>query len=58
MSTLFSVGGGGHGGLYYLKEVEEYSLLKNKWKFHSQLPRTIGNSAAVVLKRVMYNFAG
>ena len=58
MRHLFTVGSVDHNGSYKMKEVDEYSVLKNKWKIHSQLPWGCSSSAAVVLKRVMYNFGG
>ena len=58
MKILFLVGGGGSSGYFFFKEVEEYSLLKNKWRPHSQLPWTTDLSAAVILNRMLYNFGG
>ena len=54
-NILFSIGG--NNG-WHLRQVEEYSILKNKWRFHSQLPRTIVASSGVVLKGVLYNIGG
>ena len=56
MDILFTIGG--HHENYQRKEVEEYSLLKNKWKIHSQLPKVICNSDGIILRRVIYNFGG
>ena len=38
--TLYVLGGTGNGSRR-LKEVQEYSLTKNIWKAHSQLPEAI-----------------
>ena len=45
-NILFSVGGYNNSRK---KEVEEYSLLKNKGRIHSELPSAISYSSAVVL---------
>ena len=52
-SSLFTLGGRWDG--FSLKEVQEYSMPKNNWKSHSQLPEDIFGSSAVVLNEVIYN---
>ena len=54
-STLFTVGG---WNISRLKDVQEYSLAKNTWRLHSQLPESISGSSVVVLHNVMYNIGG
>ena len=54
-STLFTLGG--YNGSY-LKEVQEYSIAKNIWNLHSQLPHGNFSSSALVLNAVIYNIGG
>ena len=51
--TLFAVGGKNKNRL---KTVEEFSVLRNKWKKHSLLPQANFSSSAIVLNEILYNF--
>ena len=53
--TLFTIGGN-NGNL--MREVSEYSVDKDTWKIHSQLPQPIKGSSAVVFNDVIYNIGG
>ena len=54
-NNLFTLGGRNRSRL---KQVQEYSLSKNKWKFHWELLEAISGSSAVILNNVMYNIGG
>ena len=54
-NVLFTIGG---FNKKRFKEVEEYSVLKNKWKMHSELPQALSYSSAVILHPTIYNIGG
>ena len=54
-STLFTLGGFNESPL---KQVTQYSISKDSWKLHSQLPEAITNSSAVAFKDMIYNIGG
>ena len=54
-NVLFSIGG---FKKWKIIEVEEYSILKNKWRRHSQLPQALSYSSAVILHSTLYIFGG
>ena len=54
--TLFTIGGSNGSGM---KEVTEYSIEKNCWSIHSQLPEAMFGSSAVILNDdAIYNIGG
>ena len=54
-NTLFCVGG---FNVLRKRKVEEYSVLKNKWRSNSKLPQALSYSSAVILHSLIYNIGG
>ena len=53
--SMIAVGGNNSQNL---KQVEQYSIVQNKWSGLVDLPFAICSSSAVVLKHVLYNIGG